>query len=63
MWDPTDPIHELRDERIPDDSDPPDTDPGERFLSGGLWTRLNDPTAWHEIPDADEPTSPVGDDG
>ena len=57
LWDPRDPHHELPEERIPEDLDPPDTDPGQRYQYGGLWTRLNDPTAWHHIPDPELPPS------
>ena len=57
LWDPADPAHDLRDLETPGEAEPARTDPGERYRTGDLWNRLNDPTAWTEIPDADEPAS------
>jgi hypothetical protein len=55
LWDsdPADPLFERWDLRtIPDDLEPPDLDAAhDRFRYGDLWTRLDDPTAWHPYPD------------
>jgi hypothetical protein len=55
LWD-TDPGHAIFDasglREAPDDIEPLDTDTAqERFAWGDLWTRLDDPTAWHPYPD------------
>lgn len=49
LWDPADPSCADRDVPAPDDIDPPESDLGDRF-DGSLWSRLDDPTAWIDLP-------------
>jgi hypothetical protein len=40
----------------PEDVAPFDGDAiGERYARGGLWVRLDDPSAWEDVPDPDNP--------
>lgn len=59
LWhsDPTDPIFDTYDvDRCPNDNEPvDDVCFGERYVSGGLWARLDDPTAWEDVPDPADP--------
>jgi hypothetical protein len=61
LWhsDPTDPIFDTWEQRpTPEDVEPADTDTAhERYQHHDLWTRLDDPTAWHPYPDPEEPTA------